>query len=104
MCQKYKEYSSFILNKLFFTQNTFELYIQIYNYRATDYDILNVTPVFWQVATASIFSYSLTKLYKIYDEDRDSISIITLLNFVESNMNSLAIGALQKRLLVNAKI
>jgi len=91
MDEKLRKYSDFLLNEYMKIDYMFESYFYLYN-QQKDGNILyvmNKTPMFWGFTMDAFLNESILLLSKLFDEDKNTISILKFLNYIDQNKNNI---------------
>lgn len=89
MKDMFLKYEDFILDEIFTIDTMFDLYIYLYNKRIDKLDELNIAPAFFDASGIAMLETSMAKLSKLYDTDKNTVTIFKYLNIIEQQTKAI---------------
>lgn len=83
MNDMFLKYEEFILDEIFTIDTMFDIYVYLNNKRMDKLDELNIAPAFFNVSGIAMLDTSMAKLSKLYDTDKNTVTIFKYLNIIE---------------------
>lgn len=81
-----------LIDELHTINELFVAYERLYNKQATDLNVLNWTPGFFQITLHSFINEFAVKLSRLYDRNKDANSLYTLYKYLEANSKHIGIS------------
>lgn len=81
-----------LVDELYTIHELFKAYEALYNKQASDVDVLNMAPGFFQLTIYSFIHWFAMMLSRMYDNDTNSNSLSNLINSISSNPHFISMG------------
>ena len=75
---------TFLADEIFKVASMFNMYVDIYNSSSTYYTVMNISPAFFRAATLAFLENSTLRLCRLYEDNKDVVSIKSYLRLVET--------------------